>query len=402
MLKKLFFIAMLFIASLTVTYAQKKEIAQAKDNVKAGKSLAEAESSMRKLLVDSTNRRNEKIWLVLFDAVKKQYEEVNEKMYLKQSVDTSQLFATTYRMFGILEGLDSVDALPDKNGKVKLAYRKRHSEYLNSFRMNLFNGGLFHMNKKEYQKAFDFFAVYVNCANQPLFSSYKYRNTDKHLARAAFYAVYNGFKTGDAANVLRFADIAQEDTSKLNLTYQYMAETYRIQKDTLKCLDVLQSGFSMFPKSDYFFSHLFDYYFKKGDGERAMALCDDAIDIDSTDTVALIAKSAVLLSRKEYDDCVAVCDKAIAFDSNSAEAFLNAGLAYFNQAVALDTSGKYSRDIRAKVKDLYRKSLPYMQRYRALAPKAQEKWAMPLYTIYLNLNMGDEFDEIDSLLRKHH
>ena len=48
MLKKLCFIAVLLIAPLTMINAQKKEIAQAKDNVKAGKALAEAETSMRK------------------------------------------------------------------------------------------------------------------------------------------------------------------------------------------------------------------------------------------------------------------------------------------------------------------------------------------------------------------
>ena len=49
MLKKLCFIAVLLIAPLTMINAQKKEIAQAKDNVKAGKALVEAEASMRKL-----------------------------------------------------------------------------------------------------------------------------------------------------------------------------------------------------------------------------------------------------------------------------------------------------------------------------------------------------------------
>lgn len=116
MLKKLCFIAVLLIAPLTMINAQKKEIAQAKDNVKAGKALAEAEASMRKLLNDSSNKTNEKIWLVLFDAVRKQYEKINEQMYLKQKVDTANLFDITNRMFGVLEGLDSLDAMPDRKG----------------------------------------------------------------------------------------------------------------------------------------------------------------------------------------------------------------------------------------------------------------------------------------------
>ena len=194
MLKKLCLIAVLLIAPLTMINAQKKEIAQAKDNVKAGKALVEAEASMRKLLNDSSNKTNEKIWLVLFDAVRKQYEKINEQMYLKQKVDTANLFDITNRMFGVLEGLDSLDATPDRKGRVKLNYRKRNAEYLNAFRPNLYNGGMFYIAKKEYRKAFDLFATYIDCAKQPLFSSYKYASTDKRMPKAAFYAVYTGFK----------------------------------------------------------------------------------------------------------------------------------------------------------------------------------------------------------------
>ena len=41
--------------------------------------------------------------------------------------------------------------------------------------------------------------------------------------------------------------------------------------------------------------------------------------------------------------------------------------------------------------------MPYLEQYKRLAPKARDKWLAPLYTIYLNLNMGKEFDEIDKL-----
>jgi hypothetical protein len=44
--------------------------------------------------------------------------------------------------------------------------------------------------------------------------------------------------------------------------------------------------------------------------------------------------------------------------------------------------------------------MPYLQKYRTMAPDMQDQWALPLYTIYLNLNMGKEFDEIDKLLNQ--
>lgn len=399
MLRKLCFIVLLIVAPLQIINAQKKEIAQARDNVKAGKSLVDAEKSMRKLLNDSANHCNEKIWIVLFDAVRKQYEGINEKMYLKQTADTAQLFATTYRMFGILEGLDSIDSAPDKKGRVKLNHRKRHAEYLSSFRTNLYNGGLFHMAKKEHQKAFDYFSAYVDCAYQPLFSDYSYMSTDKRLARAAFYAMYNGYKTKNAEQTLRYSDIAQEDTSKLDMIYMYLAETYSAQKDTVKCLDVLRNGFTKYPRSAYFFSHLFDYYFKSGDMEHAISLCDSAIDADTLNTIAMFAKSTVLLSQKKYDSCISVSDKIISISKDNAGAYLNAGLSYYNQAVELDVSNRHQRGERVRMQSLYRKALPYMEKYREIAPNEKSQWAMPLYTIYLNLNMGKEFDEIDQLLK---
>ena len=39
-----------------------------------------------------------------------------------------------------------------------------------------------------------------------------------------------------------------------------------------------------------------------------------------------------------------------------------------------------------------------MEMVRKLEPKNTERWAPALYRIYLNLNLGKEFDEIDKLL----
>ena len=44
---------------------------------------------------------------------------------------------------------------------------------------------------------------------------------------------------------------------------------------------------------------------------------------------------------------------------------------------------------------LPKEALPYLERYRALAPDQRNRWLQPLYTIYLKLNMGEEFDEIN-------
>ena len=117
-------------------------------SVKSGKNLPQAQASMQKLLADSANQNNKKIWNLYFDAVRKQYEQGNEKLYLKQKYDTAQLFNFTRQLFEIAQQFDSVEMVPNKKGKVEIEFRKQHADYLSHIRTNLFNGGLWFLGRK--------------------------------------------------------------------------------------------------------------------------------------------------------------------------------------------------------------------------------------------------------------
>lgn len=92
-------------------------------------------------------------------------------------------------------------------------------------------------------------------------------------------------------------------------------------------------------------------------------------------------------------------NKLIQRNDSIAEVYYNAGLAYFNMAVELDKNTHLSRKRYQEITGYYQKALPYLEKFRKMEPGAQEKWALPLYTIYLNLNKGKEFDEIDRLMK---
>ncbi len=87
----------------------------------------------------------------------------------------------------------------------------------------------------------------------------------------------------------------------------------------------------------------------------------------------------------------------MALNDSIPEAYCNMGLAFFNQALMLDATGKRTRKKRQAVNQLYEKSLPYLEKYREMEPQQQSKWVPALYTIYLNLNMGKQFEEIDRI-----
>ena len=152
----MFLLALLFPMGL---HAQKKTISQARSYIKNGNNLEQAENMLRELLKDSAQRDNEKIRLHLFHAVKKQYEQGNEKLYLKQAYDTTRLFKDFQRMYDVMEELDSVAVA--KNPKNQ-QYRRKYADMLYRYRPNLFNGGVYFMQKADFTTAYRFFDQYIS------------------------------------------------------------------------------------------------------------------------------------------------------------------------------------------------------------------------------------------------
>ena len=390
----------LMLMSPVAASAQKKEIQTAKDQVKAGKNLDQAAASMKKLLADSANRTNRKIWTIYFDAVRKQYEQGNEKLYLKQKYDTAQLFNYTRQLFEVAFQYDSVETAPDKKGRRDFEFRKGHSDYLAHIRSNLYNGGIWFLNKKKYPDAYKFFDCYIECASQPMFKQRNYGEKDKHLPTAAYYAVYSGYKMKDPKATLHHSYEALKDTVHYNYMLQYLAETYMLEKDTARYVASLKEGFKRVPTFPYFFPRLVEHYVERNQLDSAMTVVNEALTVVPDSDVYLAAKSNLLLEQGKLQECIEVSKKVIEVNQKLGDPYYNAGICYFNLAVEQDKNSHNSRKVKEQVEENYKKALPYLVKYREMEPKEQGKWAFPLYTIYLNLNMGKEFDEIDKVMKQ--
>ena len=397
---KAFALMFLILMSPVAASAQKKEIQTAKDQVKAGKNLDQAAASMKKLLDDSANRTNRKIWTIYFDAVRKQYEQGNEKLYLKQKYDTAQLFNYTRQLFEVAFQYDSVETAPDKKGRRDFEFRKGHSDYLAHIRSNLYNGGIWFLNKKKYPDAYKFFDCYIECASQPMFKQRNYGEKDKHLPTAAYYAVYSGYKMKDPKATLHHSYEALKDTVHYNYMLQYLAETYMLEKDTARYVASLKEGFKRVPTFPYFFPRLVEYYVVRNQLDSAMTVVNEALTVVPDSDVYLAAKSNLLLEQGKLQECIEVSKKVIEVNQKLGDPYYNAGICYFNLAVEQDKNSHNSRKVKEQVEANYKKALPYLVKYREMEPKEQGKWAFPLYTIYLNLNMGKEFDEIDKVMKQ--
>jgi tetratricopeptide (TPR) repeat protein len=374
--------------------AQRKQIGDAKTILKSGKNFEQAEKLMTDLLKDSANLGNTRIYDIWLQAVEKQYLAINEKMYLKQQVDTTRFFDLTQRMFVVAERLDSVDARPDKKGKVNPEYRKDNAVKMQTYRPNIYYGGAHHLKKGDFKKAYSFFETYLDCDRQPLFTGYDLMYKDPKMGEVAYWATYCGYRLHDPVLTLRHAPTAQRDEGKMEYTLQYMAEAWNWLEDDSMHMATLWQGFRLYPKSNYFFPRLMDVYNSRGNYTMADSVVNEALKTDSLNYLFLYAKSTVLLNLHRYEACLKVCDELIQLKPDMADAYFNAGIACLNVAQSMDP-----RKNKTKLRKIYEQARSYMEPYRAKARDEVDKWDPALYRIYFNLNMGKQFDEIDRLLK---
>ena len=390
-------IALLLLLTITMpclTRAQKKELSQARTYIKSrNKNYTQAEQLMTKLLNDTVNRNDERIYSVLLDAVKGQYDQANERLYLKQNQDTTAFFSLTRRMFTIAETLDSLDMRPDKKGRVITEHRQKNAAMLHPYRANLYNAGTFFIRKGQWGDAYTFLSTYLDCGEQPLFSSYDYIHSDQHMPEAAYWATYSGYKLNDAEKTLHYQTLARRDTARADFLLQFTSEAYRWQGNDSAYIATLEEGFSRYPFFTYFFPRLIDAYTAHEQYDKALVLADSALVLCDSCEIFLFAKSSVLLRMERWQESVVYSERLIHRNDSLPEPYFNAGTAFVNMAV----SPEAAKDKKLQ-RTYYQKARTYMEYYRLLMPDEKKKWAPVLYRIYLNLNLGRQFDEIDKLL----
>lgn len=398
-MQRRFLLVILLSLSVCLAWSQKKELSQARTYIKSGKDFDKAEKLMVDLLKNPENRTNPKIYLTLYESVLMQYQAANEKLYLKQKYDTAAFFNLTRRMYQITESFDSLDAQPNKKGKIDPSYRKSHAETMNLMRPNLYFGGTFNLRRNNYAQAYDFFETYIEADHQPLFTGYDYLKRDTLMPTAAYWATLCGHRMQDVDRTLKYHKLALEDPSKAVYVRQYVCEAYQWQQNDSAYHAALEDGFVNHPDYPYFFPRLADYYNARGDYESTLKLASNALVHQPNNPLFLLAKSLALLNLERYDDCITVSKTLIQQCDTLPEAYYNIATCYLNQALTLEQKNE-PRVYREQIKLFYTKALPYMESYRKLAQEDKQRWAPALYRIYLNLNMGKQFEEIDRLMRK--
>ena len=323
----------------------------------------------------------------------------NMKAYLKQPCDTAALFNTLLNMYGNLYKCDSLDAIPNPNGIVKLKYKSKTNGLRAKHLPNILNGGKYYLAKSNFSTAYNFFDTY-STYTQP---------TDTMLPKVAYWATFSSYKLGQHANTLKYIDKAFAVVGEADgaILQEYKCRSHQALNDEKAYMEDLLKGVRTYPHHDYFFVNLSDIYCEKRMFKEGLALADSMISIDSKKTLYWYSKSKIKLAENDYDKCIEYSDSTIHRDSTFIDAYYNKGVSYMNLALIRQENAstdirdpRFAEDKKA-IESLYRKAQPCMEMVRKLDPENKERWGRHLYRIYMFLNRGKEFEEIDKLLRSN-
>lgn len=392
---------------LSVSVSAQKQYKDLHNYIKTGQNLDKALALVAACAQDTCPLHDDpKLYAMAAEVEKKRNEAQNTKIYLKQAYDTVTFFSSTIGIFDNLMTQDAKEGIPDEKGRVKHKSRSKIAATLRPYYPNLYSGGLFFIKKKNYKEADRFFSLFIDLPKSPIFEkNNNFDNKDK-LPRAAFWSMTSCFAIKDYKGVFKYQDLAMADTANIDLCLQYTSMSYAALGDAQGMVTELMKGIRNVPEDMFFFSRLSDYYNTSKQYDKALQLCDSLIKSDTTKLMYQFSKCSTLFNQKKFDECCSLSTELLKKDAQNADLYYYIASCYYNEAsqteaaVGSDFTGKNFKEKKAQAIAIYQKALPYMETYRKMKPEDTERWADPLYHMYLVLNMGSQFQEIDKVLKQ--
>lgn len=398
-MKKPFILLLLTFSLASVAWPQ-KAVRKIRTAVKAG-NLEEAMKQIAACESDSLLADEYKVYEWGVRVQQRMNEQENEKIYLGQICDTARFFSSVKGIFnysvkayekGIAQGMKAVPLHEKTCARLWMYYP------------NLGVACHYYYKKGDYAQACDYLDTYIQTAQSPLFSNAPKPLLDElHLPTMAFFRLKSNYELGQYAKVIQDASLAMHDSLHHGSTLRYLSLASLREGKMEEYVAYLYRGLREAPGASFFYSQLSDYYQRSDQLGRALLLTDSLLQVRPGTSLYLFGKSYLLMKLKRYAESIRVSEDLLGHDDEWVEAYYNVGVCYCNMAAeALRRKPADVEQYKAfsrQVHDYYEAARPYLEHYREAYPDRVRKWGPLLYRVYLNLNMGDAFDEVDSLLK---
>jgi Tfp pilus assembly protein PilF len=423
-MKKLIFVLIAALGMSCTSYAQMTEKELKKATKEAQKQVKEAKNEFErddvqdkrgaKRLIDqamknSLNENYDQTWLVAADIYQHFYYQENTKSYT-QAYDTVGMYKLLTDWYRFAMIADSLQQIPNAKGKTSDEARKKHAGEIHRTMGDLIRGGIFYFNDhQDYNKAYEMFDAYFTVASHPMVKDIVEEDSNfiKNKPIFSYYPALAAYNLEKWENVLKYAEVATADEEVGETATEMLCDAYGNLQDTVSWLETLKKGLVKYPTAQYYYGKLLNYYNLKNDMTELENFVNEMVQIDPEKAYNYYVLGYIAQQNKDYDAAIKQYETAIEKDEALSDAYFNLGLCvmfqasdYMDSKSNLDYRSKAYKDAVKEQKNFYKKALPYFLKYRELEASATDKWAIPLQTIYYQLDMSKELNEIEARMKE--
>ena len=395
-MRKILFLTMIAVFSAGSVFAQKSALRDAKRSL-GRDDLNDARTLIQQAAQHEETATDPETWKIMGDIGNKAFDNETTKAMLGQSVNDKAMYDGLMELYIPYLKADSLGELPDDKGRVRNKVRKDIASILHANHPFYINGGVYYNEQGEYSKAADFFEIYWDIPQLPMYKDDSNFVIDSTYQTIKYYAVITAIQAEEHERALEMLERVAEEPFIENSAYtesdvyELMASEYYNLGDTVKYLETLHLGSERFPKSRYFTPNLVNVYIQRGDRENAMDYLDKAIANDPSNACDLNSvKAALLADQDDFEGAEAEYRNALAQDVNCERALEGLAVNFILQAQNLKEETALMTDRQQQVKndkrtvELYEQSLPPLEKYWELL-KARDAHSSDIQSALLKL-----------------
>ena len=400
-------------AATTLAYAQADVVKNAKKLLDKG-DVEEAIKAVQPALDNGTNEDKAAAWNLLSAAYYKKFADIQGKKLENQVKQTNEAVDEGAMNDAIVKALDAAmkcdefDIMPNEKGKVKPKFRAENQKLYQNARLNTINAGQYEYNQKNYNGAFKAFAMYVDSGDSPLFTGLD-MSQDAYKYEVAYFASLAAYQNKDFQNVIKYAQIAAQDTAKAKDATEILVfskkETMKTKQDTLEYISMLKDASAKFPSDNRYSAWIGDYYLQSGSAEELGKWADNEIAKNPQNKFAYTYKGESLRLTNKFDEAVEYYKKAFEIDPTYVPAAYQAGVSLNSKAIAMKDeladkkTGMLTTANADKVKAVLNEAKTYLEKVREADPdREQVNWAYALYQVYYSLGDTAKASELEKIV----
>ena len=283
---------------------------------------------------------------------------------------------------------------------------------IESLRAMMFNAGAEMFNQKNFEAAYDAFdgsvKMYDVLSKPDTLAMINAALAAENLNR--FDEAFNYYKMCADNNYGKGAEMYQSMIRVLN-------SPKNENKDDQKILSVIEEGKNKFPNDFVLNVEEFNFWYNKGDNEKAQQALQNAIEADPTNKILHfnIGVTYDNLAKTEHEaknhekafeyieKAVTGYKSAIELDDKYVDAYYNLGALYVNesqeiQSIANDYDGeKYEQEMK-RGQETMQKGIPYLEKVLTFTPNDKNTLSV-LKIIYANMDDMENYKRIKALLQ---